>query len=251
MENSELVIKKEQGVLSFRLNRPQKKNAINSKMLQTIVTEMEKAIKDDSVKVIYWTGTGEFYSSGNDFNNFSDAGMDEIIAGFEQFINFLITYPKVIIAGVNGMCFGVAFTMLALFDIALCADTAVFTTPFVQTYQTPEGCSSLLFPLIMGKSNAGHLLINGGVINAQDAKELGVVSKVFEKEHFEKDAYDYALKCATHDLAQLMKIKSIISKNITPTLIEVNKEESKQLRLSWNNKKFQDIIKKFVKNPKF
>lgn len=249
--DEKIITKVEKNVLLIKLNNPTKKNSITGEMLKKIVEILENGRKDENVRVIYFTSTGEFFSSGNDFNNFAGQTLDEAIAGFENFIKYLITYPKVLIAGVNGAAIGMTFTMLALFDMVVASDTAFFTVPFMQTYQTPEGCSSLLFPLLLGKSNASNLLINGGVLNAEDAKKVGFITNIYEKEFFEKDAYDYALKVAQHPLKNLMKIKSIINKNFTKLLLEVNASECKDLRESWNQKEFQGIIKKFVKNAKF
>merc|ERR1711976_160907 len=127
---------------------------------------MDASIKDDTIRIVYFTSTGEMFSSGNDFNNFVELGPDQLIKNFEKFISYLITYPKVMIAGVNGPAIGVSFTMLTMFDIVLCSDTAFFQVPFIQTLQTPEGVSSMAFPLLLGKSMAGHLLLNGGVMTA-------------------------------------------------------------------------------------
>ena len=249
--DKKLVSSFENGVLTLRIDNQKKRNSLTGSMLKKLIQTLNDALKNDEVKVIYFTSTGEMFSSGNDFNNFSECSMDQMIENFEKFVEYLITYPKVIIAGVNGPAIGITFTMLFLFDFVLCSDTAFFTAPFMQTYQTPEGCSSLTFPLLLGKSMASHLLINGGVMTATEAKNLGFVTSVYEKEFFEKDSYDYATKVAKYPLKNLMKIKSMINKNFNEKLIAVNKEECKDLRASWNQKEFQNIIRKFVKNPKF
>lgn len=249
--NDELIVSYESGVLTFKLNRPKKKNSMTGKMLTLIIHLLEKAKTNDNIKLIYFTAVGEVFSSGNDFNNFSIMTFDELIVDFEKFISYLITYPKVLVAGVNGMCIGVSFTMLALFDIVLASDAAFFQVPFIQTHQTPEGCSSYLFPLYLGKGTAGHLLLNGGALTAKEAKELGFISKMFESESFEKDAFDYVLKTAEHSVKSLTNIKKMINRNFTDKLVDLNKYECKQLRASWDNPAFKNIIKKFVKNAKF
>lgn len=249
--NDELMIYYEKGVLVLKVNRPKKKNSLTEVMLTQLMEVCDRALKNDNIKVIYFTSVGDVFSSGNDFNNFQTQTFDQMISKFEKFINYLIKYPKVLIGGVNGMSIGVSFTMLALFDIVLAADTAFFQVPFIQTHQTPEGCSSYMFPLLMGKGTAGHLLLNGGPLMAKEAKELGFVSKLFEAESFETDALDYAQATAKYSNKSLMNIKNMINKNFQDKLIELNKDECKALRASWDNPQFKTIIKKFVKNPKF
>jgi peroxisomal 3,2-trans-enoyl-CoA isomerase len=249
--NDDLVITSEKGVLTLRVNRPKKKNAMTSQMLKGIVQAMEKVKADDSIKVIFLTGTGDLFSSGNDFNNFVDNTFDEMITNFEGFIKYLIEYPKVMVAGVNGMCVGMSFTFLPIFDIVLCADNAMFIAPFIQTLQCPEACSSLTFPIMLGKSMAGHVLINGGEMTAEEAKNLGFVAKVFESSSFKENAYEYVTKLAKYPAKNLMLIKRMINRNFRKDLQEVNREECKDLRSTWDNQEFKDIMKKFVKNAKF
>ncbi len=246
-----LVFSTNDGVLKIRLNNPKKKNSMTGSMTLELIRVLEEAAKDDKINVIYFTSTGEMFSSGNDFNNFVELGPDQLIINFEKFIAFLINYPKVLIAGVNGPAIGVSFTMLSMFDIVLCSDSAFFQVPFIQTRQTPEGLSSIAFPILLGKSMASHLLINGGVMTAEEAKNLGFVTSIYEQEHFESDAYEYAKNVAKHPLKNLMSIKNLINKNFTNTMLKVNKFECKALRQSWDDKAFQGIIKKFVKNAKF
>lgn len=249
--NDEFIIYFDEGVLTFKLNRPKKKNSMTGEMLNLIIYVLEKAKTNNNVRVIYFTSVGDVFSSGNDFNNFQTLTFDELISEFERFINYLITYPKVMIAGVNGMSIGVSFTMLALFDIVLASDSAFFQVPFIQTHQTPEGCSSYLFPLYMGKGTAGHLLLHGGPLTAKEAKEIGFISKIFESDSFAGDAYDYALKTAQYSTQSLINIKNMINRNFVEKLVDLNKYECKQLRASWNNPEFKNIIRKFVKNAKF
>lgn len=246
-----LIVSKENGVLTMKINRQKKKNSITNQMVADIITNLEIAKNDESIKVVYFTALGEVFSSGNDFNNFQELSFDQIIANFENFIEYLIRFPKVLIAGVNGMSIGVSFTMLCLFDIVLASDSAFFQVPFIQTHQTPEGCSSYLFPLFLGKSMAGHLLLNGGPMTVDEARERGLVTKVYQQASFESDSYDYVLNVAKHATKSLMNIKSMVSRNFVDKLVDLNKYECKQLRASWDNPEFKNIMKKFVKNAKF
>jgi peroxisomal 3,2-trans-enoyl-CoA isomerase len=241
------------GILTLKLNNIKKKNSITTTIFKKVIELLEKSKNDDTIKVIYISSTGDFFSSGGDFNNFRDVTMDEMIELFRIFINALIDCPKVLIAGVNGAAIGVSFSMLAHFDIVLCSDTAFFQTPFIQTFQTPEACSSYLFPLLLGKSMAGHILINGGPMTAEEAKNLGFVAKIFSQESFDADAYEYVQGVAKYPLRSLIKFKSMMNKHSKEILKQTNHEECYELRESWKQKEFQDIISKFTKkkNPKF
>lgn len=257
MESIEnLEVSQDNGILTIKLHNIRRKNSITFKIFKKIISMFEKAKTDDSVKVVYFSSTGDFFSSGSDFNNFNEGSMDELIQMFESFVNTLIEFPKVLIAGVNGVAIGISFSMLAMFDIVLCSDTAFFQVPFIQTYQTPEACSSYLFPVVFGKSMASHLLLNGGPMTAEEAKNLGFVAKIFSNDSFEKDAYEYVKGVSKYPLKMLNKIKTMINKHSIEHLKKVNREECVELRESWNQKEFENIIAKFAKKkpstkPKF
>lgn len=241
-----MIITKENGYIKAVINRQNKKNAINAMHLKYLSSFMESSIKDDSIKAFYITGEGEFFTSGNDFNNFVTQTKDEMANGFKNFIEFLMDYPKLLVAGVNGTCIGMGFTMLMHFDIVLCTESAIFLTPFIQTFQVPEGTSSYMFPKIFGKL-AAHILYSGQPINSEEAKTSGLVTRVFDNDSFKSNAEEYVENVCKNPLRLLVLYKKMITKHEKEHLKKVNIEECIELRNSWEHKEFQDIIKKFVK----
>lgn len=69
-----------------------------------------------------------------------------------SFVGSFIDFPKPLIAAINGPAVGISVTILGLFDIVYATDRATFHTPFMELGQSPEGCSSFMFPRIMGPS---------------------------------------------------------------------------------------------------
>lgn len=109
------------------------------------------------MNIIVVTGSGKYFSSGNDLNQFlsSKPGVSRKemaeLAGvrLNEFTSSIINTRKPIICGVNGPAIGIAVTMLGLFDIVYASNTATFNTPFSSLGQSPEGLSSLTFVQVM------------------------------------------------------------------------------------------------------
>ncbi|RWS22422.1 enoyl-CoA delta isomerase 2-like protein [Leptotrombidium deliense] len=264
-ESDMLVIQKRDGVLSFRLNRPDKFNAIRLEMYETFIEQLKNAASDDSVRLVFITGTGDYYSSGNDLAQFLEMGvaspedvkkMAEKARGIlEKYVASFIDFPKPIIGAINGPAIGVMVTTLALFDVVVCSDTTTFQTPFSSTGQSPEGCSSVLFPQLFGVSRANKLLMLNDKISAMEALNAGFVAKIFPKPSFEKDVEEmiYGEKGILKNCAQgsLVTAKSLIRNSAVKQILHAaNKAECDALLNRWLSPDFPKIMAKFFARKK-
>ncbi|KAG1929298.1 enoyl-CoA delta isomerase [Pimephales promelas] len=140
-----LLVTTEDNITPIRLNRPGKKNAITAEILS------HPPLSDSK-------GNGDYYCSGNDLNNFTkipEGGVQDLAKQsgelLKRYVKAYIDFPKPLIGVINGPAVGVSVTLLGLFDVVYATDRATFHTPaFSQLGQSPEGCSSYLFPKIMG-----------------------------------------------------------------------------------------------------
>lgn len=185
----DILMERSRNVLTIKLNRPNKFNAITSAMYETITATLNNVGNEKDIKAVVIMGEGQYYSSGNDLSNFiswaSNVGggnlkeaLPQVKARLVEFVDAFINCPKALIAAVNGPAFGVMATTLALCDMVLCSESAVFKTPFTSLGQSPEGCSTVTFPLIMGKSRASQMLLFNAQMTAKEAYECGFVSKL-------------------------------------------------------------------------
>ncbi|KAF6108405.1 enoyl-CoA delta isomerase 2 [Phyllostomus discolor] len=235
-EYENLVVTSEDGITKIILNRPTKKNAINTQMYQEIILALKAASKDNSVLTVL-TGNGDYYCSGNDLTDFSGITAGEIeekvknnLDMLRVFVNSFIDFPKPLIAVVNGPAVGIAVTILGLCDAVYASDRATFHTPFSHLGLSPEGCSSYTFPKIMGPAKAIEMLVFGKKLTAEEACARGLVTEVFPDNTFQKQVWA-RLKAYSEFPANSIRISKQVIRNMEKEkLYAVNAEECSVLQ---------------------
>lgn len=255
-ESKGILVTSEDDITKITFNRPAKRNAITFQMYQDIILALKNASTDNTVMAVF-TGTGDYYSSGNDLTNFTSAagGMEEAAnRGAEvlrEFVNSFIDFPKPLVAVVNGPAVGISVTLLGLFDAVYASDKATFHTPFSQLGQSPEACSSYTFPKMMGSAKAAEMLLFGKKLTAREAWAQGLVTEVFPENTFETEVWT-RLKTYAKLPPNAMRIsKELIRKNEKEKLHAVNAEECTTLKARWLSEECINAIMSFVsRKPK-
>src|SRR4051812_23097170 len=131
-------------------------------------------------------------------------------SAFPLFVDVLSTFPKPVLAAVNGVGVGIGATMLAHCDIVLIADSARLRTPFTSLGVAPEAASSYLFPIRMGWQRAARVLFTSEWISAQDAVEFGLAMQVVPGEQLVEATMTLAATIAAMPLPSLMATKRLL-----------------------------------------
>ena len=176
----DILSSKENGVLTLEFNRPERKNAITAAMYQTMADAITAADQDTAVRAILIVGKPEIFTAGNDLEDFMKSGRDVAVEdrSVYKFMLALSGATKPIVAAVSGAAVGIGTTLLMHCDLVYAADNAKFSMPFVQLGLCPEFASSLLLTQIAGYPRAAEKLMLGEAFLAQEALEMGLVSKV-------------------------------------------------------------------------
>lgn len=252
-EYKELIVKKENGVMTITKNRPTKKNAINYVMYEELGKALKEGAEDDSVVLAAMTGSGDFYCSGNDLGNFMNITPDQMaehaVKGgdiLEHYINAYIDFPKPLVGVINGPAVGVAVTVLGLFDAVYATKSATFHTPFSALGQSPEGCSSDLFPKILGPLKASEMLLFNAKFSATEACELGLVTQVFPDAEFQTQVWDKISGMAKLPKGSLRYSKELIRPESERLRLKaVNRAECDRLIERWQSAECVNAIMKF------
>ncbi|VEN59135.1 unnamed protein product [Callosobruchus maculatus] len=226
----DLIITCQKGIRLIKLNRTNKKNAMNPAMYKQITKLLKEDSSDDNIVVTIITASGDYFSSGNDLKSAMDGTVDvsERLSIVEDMVDAFISYPKPLIAVVNGPAIGIGATMVALCDVVYASDRATFSTPFVHIGLVAEGTSSYSFPFNIGRSKASEMLLLGEKVTAQEAYHFGLVAKIVpdsQLESFIQSLYKYG------ELpVRIVKAnKKLIMQNFKDILYESNKREIQEL----------------------
>jgi enoyl-CoA hydratase/carnithine racemase len=208
------------------LDRPEALNAFNTALYDAAADALAAAALDDEIAVVVVTGAGRAFSAGQDLLEMADLAMrfgeggtddtddteagDTLASGFPHFLDELQSFPKPLMAAVNGIGLGIGFTMLAHCDLVFMAQGARLKTPFTSLGVSPEAASSYLFPVRMGWQAAAKVLFTSDWISADEAVELGIVGQVCAPETLVGDTLALAERIAAMPISSLVTTKRLM-----------------------------------------
>jgi enoyl-CoA hydratase/carnithine racemase len=212
----DILTHKTNGILTIEFNRPERKNAITATMYQTLADTLIEADNDPAVRAILLTGKPEIFTAGNDLDDFlKNAPIPGVPADSRpvfQFMRALSGCGKPVVAAVAGAAIGIGTTMLMHCDLVYAADNAKFSLPFSQLGLCPEFGSSLLLPQLAGYPRAAEKLLLGEAFLAQEALEMGLVSKVLPAAELLPFAQQQAAKLVALPAASIRTTKALMKR---------------------------------------
>ena len=219
MAYSEILYDVSDKIATITLTRPKALNAWTTTMEGEVRAALIEASADDNVGAIILTGEGRGFCSGADMNNLNNIqqgassggptsdsvrAVDNAIPGGLALSNdyslrytYFPTVPKPIIAAINGPAAGLGLIMSLYCDVRFASDAAVFSTAFSRRGLIAEHGISWMLPTLIGPANALDLTLSARKFDAREAKEMGLVQKVFPMESFMDEVRAYATELAT------------------------------------------------------
>lgn len=175
--SEQILVEREQGLLTLRLNRPDKMNALTRTMYSALAEALEAAQDDRSVRVVLITGGAECFTSGNDIVDFLQQPPSGPDSPVFRFMRALMEFPKPVVAAVAGPAVGIGTTLLLHCDQVFVAQGAKFKMPFVNLGLCPEFGSSFLVPRLVGPVKAASLLMRGEGFTGEQAVAFGMANE--------------------------------------------------------------------------
>lgn len=197
--SSLVLVNDDNAVRTIRMNRADKKNALNSEMYAAMADALAGVSKRSDIRCVLIAGAPGVFCAGNDLQDFLRAAEDEegLSEPILRFLYALAGSRKPLVAAVQGAAIGIGTTMLLHCDYVIAASDARFATPFVNLGLVPEAASSLLAPRLMGQRHAFALLAMGEPLDSESAKTCGLVNRIVPAADVDAEATKAAQKIAS------------------------------------------------------
>lgn len=173
---------KKKGYTHLLISRPEKKNALTRDMYQALSEGVEKAAADPDVNAIVISGDGGVFTAGNDLDDFRARATDTTpkpSAGL-AFIETLMNCDTPVLVAAEGLAIGIGTTMLLHVDAVYAGRSTRFKTAFVDLGLVPEAASTVTMPLHLGSRKTADLLLMGDVLAADEAAEIGLITRAVD-----------------------------------------------------------------------
>lgn len=196
-----LIIRYEPPIVWIVLNRPERLNAINQKMVEELSSALDEISRMDfeRARAVIITGTGRAFSAGADITGF--VGTTPLLAyklsrGLHEITEKIEKLDRPVICALNGYTLGGGLELALACDIRIASETAILGQPEVNIGLFPGGGGTQRLARLVGLARAKELIFTGDNISAKDAERIGLVNKVVPPERLEQEARSLALKLA-------------------------------------------------------
>ncbi len=191
----------DQHVQLCTIERPERRNAFDQEHYVALATAMGEAAANDDVHALVVTGIGAAFSAGQDLKEMAALAGGTATGthdGFPRLVDQLDTFPKPLLAAVNGDAVGIGLTMLLHCDIAVVAHDARLRVPFSELGVPPEAGSSALMADTVGWQQAAELLFTSRWIDGDEAVRMGLALRAVPRADVLDHTMAIAQRIASH-----------------------------------------------------
>lgn len=231
----------------LRLENPGRLNAFTRGMRAEIARLLGQAASDSSVIGAVITGAGEAFCAGQDFNEVADWSEDTPwVAEFEEFARAILSFPKPLVAAVNGVAAGGGFQMALMCDMRIGHDAVRMGQTEVR-----RGLASVtgtwLLQTSVGRIRARELALSGRLMDANELLRLGLLDALVPKELMLDSALDAGRRLASSPADSFSRTKAWLYEQISGEIAEIFSDAERFHRMGFANGASQEGARRFLR----
>jgi enoyl-CoA hydratase len=248
-----ITVEKRNSVAVLTINRPDKLNALNGQVHKEGVTALDELRRDDTVRVLVFTGAGEkSFVAGADISEFQDETpiTQRNVFHAKTLFNSIDTFPKPVIAMINGFCLGGGNELALACDLRVCSENAKFSQPEINLGLIPGGGGTQRLTRLIGEGRAMEIMLTGDMIDAQTAFNFGLVNHVYALAELEEKTMELANKIAEKAPIALQLAKEAVKFASKSNLDEGLRREVDLFALCFSTEDKQEGVSAFLEKRK-
>jgi enoyl-CoA hydratase len=215
MDYQNIIFGVDAGVATITFNRPEKLNALNQEMMAEFADAVERVSANPAIRVLVLTGAGRSFIAGADISEFLKFGPLEAreFSAHAHGIGFKLEEMAIpVIAAVNGFALGGGLEMAMACDFIYAADTARFGQPEINLGIIPGFGGTQRLARLVGKGAAKEMCLTGRLIDAAEAKSLGLAARIFPAADFMEETLKVARSLAAKGRVSLRAAKQAVDR---------------------------------------
>ncbi|WP_027417041.1 enoyl-CoA hydratase-related protein [Aneurinibacillus terranovensis] len=251
MTYEHILASKDGDVGIIQLNRPHVLNALNLKIIDELVAELERMDGDDSIRAILLTGNDKAFAAGADIAEMADEATVSMLLK-DQFSVWdrIAKINKPIVAAVSGFVLGGGCELMMNCDIIVASETTRIGQPEIKLGVMPGAGGTQRLTKVVGKVKAMEMLLTGESITAQEALDFGLINRVVPVELYFEEALKLAKKIAEQPPIAVRLIKKTVGKALDVPLDEGMDYERNAFYLLFASEDKSEGMKAFIEKRK-
>jgi len=211
-------------VATITFNRPEAANAMDPLMAKEFGAAAIDADDDPAVRAVVLTGAGKMFCAGGDLGAFAQAGdgtrklLMQMTGDLHLGLSRLARSKAPVIGAVNGTAAGAGFSLVMACDLAIAAESAVFTMAYTRAGLSPDGSSTYYMPRKIGDRRTRELMLTNRLLSSQEALDWGIVNQVVADAELLGQAQGLAQRLASGPTAAFAAVKTLLNGTFEQTL---------------------------------
>ena len=242
------------GVLRITLDRPDRKNALGPEQMRDIITALEDAATDDSLRAVLLKSSGKDFCAGADWVARNADGAPRPRTGSIQrrtpvqahrLIALLLEIQLPVVCAVRGWAAGLGCQLALAADFTVASASSRFWEPFLQRGFTPDSGATWLLPRLVGVARAKELLLLGRELSGEEAAEWGLIYRAVPDERFDAEVEEVVGRLTGAATVAVGLTKRAIHRGLDTSLAEAMEAEAHGLELSSRTADFKEGLTAF------